>query len=271
MAGPEHRDPSPLSSPAGGEEGFGCNASSAKPSPGPKIEAEQLLPAAPSPLVGEGEGEGSHRSLRFATASAQHLREFAKSMRKAPTDAERALWKIVRGKRIEGFKFKRQQPIGAYIVDMVCFSKRLIIEADGGQHSESARDAVRDRWLTTSGFRILRFWNHEILREPQMVEDTMLRELMSGEIRTDEELHDAYRTPSLKAHSMTMSPDPAHINALIEARIAARNAKDFAESDRLRAEIVALGVVLMDAKDPITGEFSSTWRPLGPERKERKP
>jgi cysteinyl-tRNA synthetase len=65
--------------------------------------------------------------------------------------------------------------------------------------------------------------------------------------------------------------DAILVNALIEARIAARNAKDFAESDRLRAEIVAQGVVLMDAKDPVTGEFSSTWRPLDAAPKTRRP
>lgn len=64
--------------------------------------------------------------------------------------------------------------------------------------------------------------------------------------------------------------DTILVDALIEARIAARNAKDFAESDRLRAEIVALGVVLMDAKDPVTGAFSSTWRPMSGEAKPKR-
>ena len=102
-------------------------------------------------------------------------------MRKEPTAAERALWKIVRGKRLEGFKFKRQQPLGPYIVDMVCLAKRLIIEADGGHHNESIQDSVRDAWLNAQGFRVLRFWNHDILRNGQMVEDTILRELFADE------------------------------------------------------------------------------------------
>ncbi len=70
---------------------------------------------------------------------------------------------------------------------------------------------------------------------------------------------------------MNSKPDPAKVEALIAARIAARNAKDFAESDRLRAEIVAMGVILMDAKDPDTGEFSSTWRPAGMHHQGPKP
>ena len=70
---------------------------------------------------------------------------------------------------------------------------------------------------------------------------------------------------------MTSTPDPAKVEALIAARIAARNAKDFAESDRLRAEIVAMGVILMDAKDPDTGAFSSSWRPIGMHHQGPKP
>ncbi len=70
---------------------------------------------------------------------------------------------------------------------------------------------------------------------------------------------------------MTSTPDPAKVEALIAQRIAARNAKDFAESDRLRAEIVAMGVILMDAKDPATGAFSSTWRPAGTHHQGPKP
>ena len=108
----------------------------------------------PSPLAGEGAarsaaGEGS-------------LLDFAKQLRSNMTEAERKLWGALRAKRFDGFKFKRQVPIGRYIVDFICFEKRLIIEVDGGQHSESKRDAVRDRWLVSQDFRILRFWNVDI-------------------------------------------------------------------------------------------------------------
>ena len=109
-----------------------------------------------SPLTGEvdarsaaGEGDGSTRA-------------FAKALRTRMTVEEMKLWAALRAKRFEGFKFRRQVPIGRYIVDFVNFEKRLIIEVDGGQHSESVRDAVRDAWLMTQGFRILRFWNVDI-------------------------------------------------------------------------------------------------------------
>jgi len=96
-------------------------------------------------------------------------RRFAKSMRSTPTDAERRLWSIVRAGRIEGMKFKRQVPLDGYILDFVCFERRLILEADGRQHAESERDARRDQHFAESGFVTLRFWNHDILTNPEGV------------------------------------------------------------------------------------------------------
>lgn len=96
-------------------------------------------------------------------------REFAKSLRKRMTDAESLLWRHLRAHRLSGQKFRRQQPIGAYIVDFVHFGARLVIEADGGQHSACASDVARDAWLTSQGFRVLRFWNNEILQNTESV------------------------------------------------------------------------------------------------------
>ena len=87
----------------------------------------------------------------------------ARQLRKNSTDAEAALWRILRASTLAGTKFRRQHPIGPYIVDFVSLSRKLIIECDGGQHAESAADAVRDRWLAERGYRTLRFWNNEIL------------------------------------------------------------------------------------------------------------
>ena len=86
----------------------------------------------------------------------------AKNLRKRSTDAERLLWKYLRIKQIEGLKFRRLEPIGNYILDFVCYEKQLILEADGGQHSTEV-DANRDAWLNSQGFKILRFWNHDVL------------------------------------------------------------------------------------------------------------
>jgi very-short-patch-repair endonuclease len=88
-----------------------------------------------------------------------------KVLRKRPTDAEKLLWKQLRLKQIEGFKFRRQQPIDNYIVDFVCFEKRIVIEVDGGQHAiQSEDDIVRDTYLRQQGFKVLRFWNNEVLQ-----------------------------------------------------------------------------------------------------------
>ena len=94
---------------------------------------------------------------------------FLKNLRSNMTDAERLLWSHLRAHRLLGEKFRRQQPIGSYIADFVHFGARLIIEADGGQHNQSPRDAHRDAWLAAQGFQVLRFWNHQILHETQTV------------------------------------------------------------------------------------------------------
>ncbi len=103
--------------------------------------------------------------------------DHARHMRKAYTDAEQKLWLILRNRRFIDHKFRRQVSIGTYIVDFVCFSHKLIIEADGSQHAENAHDMQRDQWLQLQGFTILRFWNIEILQMPQSVTDKIWHEL----------------------------------------------------------------------------------------------
>jgi len=90
------------------------------------------------------------------------------------TDAERRLWYGLRAHRLAGHKFKRQVPIGSYIVDFACLSRKLIVEVDGGQHSESLRDKRRDAWLKTQGFEVLRFWNNDVLKNTEGVLELIL-------------------------------------------------------------------------------------------------
>ncbi|HEX5022491.1 MAG TPA: DUF559 domain-containing protein [Candidatus Binatia bacterium] len=93
------------------------------------------------------------------------LRSRAGQLRKDPTDAERLLWQKLRFWQVDGFKFRRQQPLGNYIVDFVCLEKRFIVEVDGGQHAERMDyDRQRDAWLHDQGFVVLRFWNHDVLK-----------------------------------------------------------------------------------------------------------
>ncbi|MEO6248783.1 MAG: DUF559 domain-containing protein [Sphingomicrobium sp.] len=105
------------------------------------------------------------------------LRKRAKSMRSVPTPAEHRLWQILRAKRFAGFKFKRQLPLDFYIVGFICIAQRLIIEVDGGQHSGNAYDERRDAYLKAQGFRILRFWNHDIFTNEEAVTETIFRAL----------------------------------------------------------------------------------------------
>jgi very-short-patch-repair endonuclease len=94
------------------------------------------------------------------------------------TDAERALWFQLRAKRLQDWKFRRQQPIGKYIVDFVCFEAKLVVELDGGQHAEQAdADARRTAWLESQDFRVLRFWDDAVLKETDAVLGEILRNL----------------------------------------------------------------------------------------------
>jgi len=89
----------------------------------------------------------------------------ARALRASSTDVENLLWRQLRRKQFSGLKFRRQQPIDNYIVDFVCFEKRVVIEVDGGQHaSERDKDAERDQYLMRNGFKVLRFWNTEVLQ-----------------------------------------------------------------------------------------------------------
>jgi very-short-patch-repair endonuclease len=85
-------------------------------------------------------------------------------MRLDSTKAENLLWQEIRDRRIEGFKFRRQVPLNNYILDFVCFDAKLIIEVDGGQDAESTSDAIRDAFFQAQGFRVLRFWNDDVVK-----------------------------------------------------------------------------------------------------------
>ena len=93
------------------------------------------------------------------------LKQRARAMRKAPSDAERIVWSLLRHDRL-GLRFRRQVPIGRYIADFVCSQKRLIIKVDGSQHQQAnAYDEERDAWLRAQGFEVLRFWNTDVFTD----------------------------------------------------------------------------------------------------------
>jgi very-short-patch-repair endonuclease len=101
----------------------------------------------------------------------------ARNLRRDMTDAERLLWYFLRARRFAGCKFRRQHPIGPYTADFACVEHRLIVEADGGQHAEAASDARRTRWLESDGWRVVRFWNSDIMRKTEDVLEEIRRAL----------------------------------------------------------------------------------------------
>ena len=98
----------------------------------------------------------------------------ARNLRQNSTAAQKLLWKYLRSRALNGFKFVRQEPIGAYVVDFVCRQRRLVIEVDGRQHANDKRDLIRDRWLADHRYRVLRFWNNEVLENIEGVWETIL-------------------------------------------------------------------------------------------------
>jgi very-short-patch-repair endonuclease len=89
------------------------------------------------------------------------------------TEPEKRLWRLLRDRRLQGLKFRRQVPVGPFIVDFLCVEKKLVVEVDGSQHAYSQSDIRRDAWLQANGYKIRRFWNHAVLFEQTSVLDTI--------------------------------------------------------------------------------------------------
>ncbi|HLY44184.1 MAG TPA: DUF559 domain-containing protein [Stellaceae bacterium] len=103
--------------------------------------------------------------------------ERARELRRDATDVERRLWSALRDRRLRGYRFRRQHPIGDFIVDFACTRHRLIVEADGGQHAGSEADRHRTALLEGEGWRVMRFWNNDILANTEGVVLAILQEL----------------------------------------------------------------------------------------------
>ena len=105
----------------------------------------------------------------------------ARGLRRRSTDAERLLWSRLRNRRLMGLKFRRQFPMGMYIVDFACQERKLVVEIDGGHHQERrASDMVRTSWLNSRGFRVVRYWNNEVLEDVDSVMES-IRMVLVGE------------------------------------------------------------------------------------------
>jgi very-short-patch-repair endonuclease len=115
--------------------------------------------------------------------------ELAHNLRRTATDAEKALWRLLRASQLAGAKFRRQQPIGPYIADFISFSHRVVVECDGGRHCDSPGDEARDAWFASQGFRTFRFWNNEVLGNPEGAPAILIAALVPGNHRTEAPPH----------------------------------------------------------------------------------
>lgn len=105
------------------------------------------------------------------------IKNRSRQLRREMTEAEHRLWAILSKYQINGFKFRRQHPIGHYIADFVCLEARLIIEVDGGQHLDAQYDCERTGWLKQEGYTVIRFWNNEVMENLEGVLEEIVREL----------------------------------------------------------------------------------------------
>ena len=130
----------------------------------------------PSPSGRGARGEGRTHKL----ALPPDMLAFARTLRKGQTSAESVLWYLLRGRRLLGFKFRRQYPFPPYVLDFYCDELRLAVELDGGQHNadgEAARDERRDQYIRGRGIEVVRYWNHDVLLRTEAVLEDLLEHL----------------------------------------------------------------------------------------------
>src|SRR5215469_996885 len=170
-----------------------------------------------SPSMGEGRGGGDakDRSMVKKVPSAG-AGERDRSLRRDMTEAEQRLWQMLRSRQTEGYRFRRQVPIGGFIADFVCHAARPIVEIDGGQHDPSSEaEATRTRFLEAEGYRVLRFWNNEVLDNPEGVRGAIA-----------DALHHATSSPTLpdrgggRKATTTNPADPAQLIADLQRQLA---------------------------------------------------
>ncbi len=125
----------------------------------------------PPPFVGEGQGGGETHDVTLLRA---------RKLRQNQTHVEKRLWYWLRRKNVHNVRFRRQAPIGSYIVDFACYEPKLIIELDGGQHAlQNSYDKKRDTWLKREGFTVLRFWNNEVIENIDGVLQTIANTIIT--------------------------------------------------------------------------------------------
>jgi len=138
----------------------------------------KLPPINRRPFTSPNAGRSTPRSAEREEAAGGGTESRARSLRKSATDAERILWAALRPLRNQGLHFRRQAPIGRYIVDFACHRSKIVVELDGSQHGEDANlrhDAERTMFLNSRGYRVLRFWNLDVFRNRDGVAEAIVR------------------------------------------------------------------------------------------------
>ena len=161
------------------------------------------------------------------------MEEIARKLRQRSTDAELKLWHFLRNRQFVGHKFRRQHPLPPYIVDFVCLEEKLIVELDGGQHLEQkAHDDKRTAFLQSMGFRVIRFWNDDVLLRTDSVLEEILRMMTTPPLQG---AHSAKRNAVRRARSMlrefpdsplTLSPQAGRGNKTCSPRYLAQTKYD---------------------------------------------
>ena len=195
-------------SPFAGEPGGGDDARSAFRHHSP-LEGESDRRGALAPSIRWGETQRiDSRWAEIQRSYSKKTLEQAKALRQRQTDAEGLLWHYLRKKQLGGYKFRRQQPIGPYIVDFACMPEKLLVELDGGQHAErTAHDERRDAFLRSKGFRVLRFWNNEVFANCFGVLERVYEALPNPPLRHPEPAGSTAATPPQGGSDGTPSPD----------------------------------------------------------------
>ena len=148
----------------------------------PEVGKIRLRPGEGGSSRSEEPGEGARVRRKRSKRIVSEQIAFARNLRLNATDTERELWSILRQPPFSRAKFRRQVPIGPFVADFLSYPERLIVEADGGQHNDSASDRRRDAWLRRDGFRVVRFWNADIIQNADGVISVLLNHIDHGHI-----------------------------------------------------------------------------------------
>lgn len=183
----------------------------------------------PSPLWGGVASEASRGGVAAIewneamphSGIKSRTRRQAQSLRRRPTDAERKLWHVLRSLKPLGIQIRRQAPIGKFVVDFACYEKKLVGEIDGSQHAEERRayDDQRTAWLRSQNYRVLRFWNNDVLKTPRAVAEAILAELQNREVSSSRQDPTPIPSPQGGGESPVATPsDNRELTAFGERR-----------------------------------------------------